>query len=149
MSEQLTVQNPDVNPLDTGLHHINAETLQRFERAYRARINLLTIDLPREMGYDPQIVDVQRIIDIAEKKGVLDKLYQEVGATTAQELMEKMIALPKLGSVGKMLGGVAHRVGITYEEMSDQKMFVSSFLKTIDSAEGTKKLNEALTKLGY
>lgn len=149
MSEKLTRQNPDIEPSHVGLNHIDTETLQRFEMAYRARINLLTIDLPHEMGYDYQIIDVQRVIDIAEKRGVINKLYQEVGAASVQDLMEKLIALPKSGPVGKKLGGVAHRVGITFEEMTNQKMFVSSFLKTIDSPEGAEKLKEALTKLGF
>lgn len=149
MSEKLSVSGHESHYLDTDFHHFDRLTLQRLERAYRARINLLTLDLPREMGYDHQVVDAQRIIDIAEKKGVIDKLCAAVGATTTGELVEKIINLPKTGPVGKTLGGVAHMIGITYEEMTDQKMFIRSFLRAMDSAEAVEKLKEALTKLGY
>ena len=149
MSEKLSVPGREGDYLDVRLQHIDAATLQRFERAYQARLNFLTIDLPREMEYDHQILDVQRVIDIAEKKGTVDKLYTAVGAETTGELIEKLANLPKTGPVGKTLGGVAHQAGITFEEMEDQKMFVRSFLRAIDSAEAVEKLKLALTKLGF
>lgn len=149
MSEKLSVPGHEVRYLDISLRHIDGLTLQRLERAYNARINLLTLDLPSEMGYDHQVLDAQRIIDIAEKKGTVDKLCAAVGAATTEELVEKLINLPKTGPVGQKLGGIAHKAGITYEEMTDQKMFIRSFLRAMDSAEAIEKLKEALTKLGF
>ena len=149
MSEKLSVPAHEVRYLDVNLHHIDGLTLQRLEGAYRTRINLLTLDLPREMGYDYQVLDVQRIIDIAEKKGGVDRLCAAAGAVTTGELVEKLIHLPKTGPVGLRLGGIAHKAGITYEEMTDQKMFIRSLLRAMDSAEAVEKLKEALTKFGF
>ncbi len=95
------------------------------------------------------VISTWTSITLTKKKEVIDKLCAAVGATTTGELVEKIINLPKTGPVGKSLGGVAHMIGITYEEMTDQKMFIRSFVRAMDSAEAVEKLKEALTKLGY
>ncbi|MCH8049387.1 hypothetical protein IH979_01610 [Patescibacteria group bacterium] len=128
---------------------LDRETIDRFKRAYLAKPTLLTMDMPREMGYDYQIVDVQRIIDIAEEKGLLDKLYSLMEADSPTELMEKLMNLPKTGPVGNTLGGAALKVGITLEDLMDQTSKIHAFFKSIDTPEGHDKLKEALTKLGY
>ena len=131
-----------------GYNFLDRETLVRFAEAFRKRKNLISLDLPREMGYDYILVDAQKVIDIAEEKGVIDKLYELLGTDSPEELIKKLIALPKTGLVRNTLGGIAYNVGITFDDLMDTKKTVGTFLKLMDNPEAVEKLKGALTRLG-
>lgn len=136
-------------PEITEYNSLDRETIERFSRAYSTNINLLSIDLPKTMGFDDQIVAAQRVIDIAERKGLMEDLYKAANAENTADLIDKLANAPKVGRVGDTLGGISRKAGITFEDLMDQKTQVAAFLKTIDNPEGVAKLKEALDKLGY
>jgi hypothetical protein len=130
-------------------HHLDKKTVERFLLALLQRPRLISSDLPKEMGFDGDLVHIQKILDIAEEKNLVETLYKIFNTNNKLELIQKMLELPKDGPLGNTLGGKVIELEIDPMEMFSPIRSARAFFTISDNPEAVRRLKAALDKLGY